>query len=214
MAYIDGDDFINGAIFSFQEANRMKNNWRGAAAPANIQPGMIFSDSDDDRLYIMGTNLQKIIKQADSGEIDNVKIRTGLPNLLQSLIHLFLDVRQYRMAFPDYSSIDYAFFNAYFSQVIAGEIAYERFLDIGIKGAPDGTYGASTIRFLVNSALNLTDPSEILRIVGRTGNIGIGTKNPTEKIELVGNFKITAGKINIICLDNNVVCINNDVVLG
>lgn len=54
MAYIDGDDFINGAILSFQEGNRLKNQWRGAAAPANIQPGMPFSSSVDDRLYHRG----------------------------------------------------------------------------------------------------------------------------------------------------------------
>lgn len=54
MAYIDGDDFINGAILSYQEGNRMKNNWRGAAAPANIQPGMIFSKSPNDKLYHAG----------------------------------------------------------------------------------------------------------------------------------------------------------------
>jgi hypothetical protein len=51
MAYIDGDDFVDGAIFSYEEANRIKNNWRGAAAPANIQSGMLFSDEDDDKLY-------------------------------------------------------------------------------------------------------------------------------------------------------------------
>lgn len=53
MGYIDGDDFINGAILSFQEANRMKNNWRGAAVPANFQPGMIYSDLID-RTWIRG----------------------------------------------------------------------------------------------------------------------------------------------------------------
>jgi len=54
MAYSDGDDFVNGAILSYQQANRMKNNFRGAAAPANIQPGMLFSGNVDDRLYHMG----------------------------------------------------------------------------------------------------------------------------------------------------------------
>ena len=54
MAYIDGDNFINGAILSYQEGNRIKNNWRGAAAPANVQPGMIYSDSTTDRIYHRG----------------------------------------------------------------------------------------------------------------------------------------------------------------
>jgi hypothetical protein len=55
MAFIDGDDPINGSLFSFQEWERMKNNWRGVAAPANIQPGMPFSSNVADRLYHMGT---------------------------------------------------------------------------------------------------------------------------------------------------------------
>ena len=54
MAYIDGDNFIDGAILSFQQANRIKNNFRLATAPANIQPGMLFSDSDNDYLYHEG----------------------------------------------------------------------------------------------------------------------------------------------------------------
>ena len=54
MAYIDGDDFIDGAILSFQQANRIKDNFRLATPPANIQPGMLYSDSDDDYLYHEG----------------------------------------------------------------------------------------------------------------------------------------------------------------
>lgn len=54
MAYIDGDDFINGAILSYQEGNRIKNNWRGAAVPANFQPGMIYSESTTDKIYHRG----------------------------------------------------------------------------------------------------------------------------------------------------------------
>ena len=55
MAYSDGDDFISGAILSFQQANRMKNNWRAAAPPTNPSGGMLHSDSDDDKLYHWGT---------------------------------------------------------------------------------------------------------------------------------------------------------------
>jgi len=54
MPLIDGLDFISGDILSYQEANRLKNNFRGAGVPASIQPGMLFSDSDDDRLYHRG----------------------------------------------------------------------------------------------------------------------------------------------------------------
>jgi hypothetical protein len=54
MALIDGDDFVNGSILSYQEMNRIKNNWRAAAAPANFQPGMILSENVYDRTYIRG----------------------------------------------------------------------------------------------------------------------------------------------------------------
>lgn len=54
MALIDGDDFISGDVGSYQEWNRIKNHWRGAAAPANIQAGMLFSRSSDDKLFHEG----------------------------------------------------------------------------------------------------------------------------------------------------------------
>jgi len=54
MALIDGDDFVDGNKLSFQQKNRMKNNWRDASAPSNPSPGMLFSDSDDDKLYHRG----------------------------------------------------------------------------------------------------------------------------------------------------------------
>jgi len=63
MAYIDGDDFINGAILSYQEGNRIKNNWRGAASPANIQPGMLFSKSPGDKLYHHGAAADEEVLQ-------------------------------------------------------------------------------------------------------------------------------------------------------
>ena len=49
MAYIDGDDFVDGAILSFQQGNRMKNAFRLATPPGNPSPGMTFSDSDDNK---------------------------------------------------------------------------------------------------------------------------------------------------------------------
>lgn len=59
MAYSDGDDFIDGAILSFQQANRIKNHFRGAAAPTNAQEGMLFSGSSNDKLWHrIGTSLE------------------------------------------------------------------------------------------------------------------------------------------------------------
>lgn len=51
MPFIDGADAILGDCFGYPEANALKNNWRGLVSPANAQPGMLFSDEDDDKLY-------------------------------------------------------------------------------------------------------------------------------------------------------------------
>jgi hypothetical protein len=51
MALSDGDDFVSGDILSYQEANRLKNNFRGAVAPTGARPGMLFSDESDNKLY-------------------------------------------------------------------------------------------------------------------------------------------------------------------
>jgi hypothetical protein len=75
MAYIDGDNLINGAILSYQEVNRIKNNWRASSAPANVQAGMIFSDSDDDRLYHRGVAaLEEILQATRSRTVANVQL--------------------------------------------------------------------------------------------------------------------------------------------
>ena len=51
MALSDGDEFVSGSIYSFQQANRMKNHWV-RSDPTNVanlsapQPGMIVVDED------------------------------------------------------------------------------------------------------------------------------------------------------------------------
>lgn len=62
MALIDGDDFVSGDILSYQEGNRLKNHWRGPSAPANIKAGMLFSDSDDNKLYHMGGAPEEVLQ--------------------------------------------------------------------------------------------------------------------------------------------------------
>ena len=51
MSISTGDDGVLDDVFSYQIYNKIKNHWRGSTAPANPQAGMIFSDSDDDKLY-------------------------------------------------------------------------------------------------------------------------------------------------------------------
>lgn len=44
---IDGIDFVSGDLFSFQQANRMKNNWySGATPPSDPTNGMIWVKND------------------------------------------------------------------------------------------------------------------------------------------------------------------------
>lgn len=51
MALLDGDEFVSGSIYSFQQANRMKDHWV-RSDPTNVanlsapQPGMIVVDAD------------------------------------------------------------------------------------------------------------------------------------------------------------------------
>ena len=54
MALIDGDDLISGSFLSYQESNRLKNHWRQSdplGNMANLQPGMVVSDADDEKLH-------------------------------------------------------------------------------------------------------------------------------------------------------------------
>jgi len=46
-----GEDAVLDDIFSYQVYNKNKNNWYAAAAPADIQDGMIWVDSDNGVVY-------------------------------------------------------------------------------------------------------------------------------------------------------------------
>ena len=48
---LTGADAISGSRLSYQEANKIKNCYRGAAAPADAVAGVLWQDSADDRLY-------------------------------------------------------------------------------------------------------------------------------------------------------------------
>jgi len=79
MGLGDGDAFVSGSILSFQQANRIVQNWRGATAPSNPQAGSLFSDSDDEKLYHRQASAWKEIVQVDTsiaGYVDLVRIST------------------------------------------------------------------------------------------------------------------------------------------
>ena len=50
MPFIDGEDAISGDCFGFQEANALKNHYRGLT-PSDPAAGLIESDDSDDKLY-------------------------------------------------------------------------------------------------------------------------------------------------------------------
>lgn len=75
MALSDGEDFVTGDILSYQEANRLKNNFRGATAPTIPSTGMLFSDSDDDKLYHHGADSlgwDEVLQAARSADVTPV----------------------------------------------------------------------------------------------------------------------------------------------
>lgn len=68
MALIDGDNAEIGQKYPWQHFNRIKNNWRQAAPKTSVtnpQPGMVESDSDDERVYHKRTAGFGEILQAD-----------------------------------------------------------------------------------------------------------------------------------------------------
>jgi len=56
MALSDGDLFVSGSILSYQQANRIYQNFRAATVPTALQAGGLWSDSDDDRLWHQGAS--------------------------------------------------------------------------------------------------------------------------------------------------------------
>jgi hypothetical protein len=54
MSLATGSLAVVDSIFSYQQYNRILAHFRAATAPADAQPGSVFSDSDDDRLYHAG----------------------------------------------------------------------------------------------------------------------------------------------------------------
>jgi len=69
MTILTGEDADHLVEFPHTIYNKIKNHWRGAVAPANIQPGMIWSDSDDDKLYHHGVADDEILQLTKSADV-------------------------------------------------------------------------------------------------------------------------------------------------
>lgn len=79
MTLAQGDPFVVGDIFSFQQAERMKDNWRAAAEPSNPQAGSLWSDSVNEKLFHRQAAAYKEILQVDTqidGYVDLVLLST------------------------------------------------------------------------------------------------------------------------------------------
>ena len=63
MTLAQGDDFAWGSVGNYQQFNRLKNHFRGADVPSNIQPGMLFSRSSDDKMFHRGASANEEMLQ-------------------------------------------------------------------------------------------------------------------------------------------------------
>lgn len=60
MGLADGDLFVSENLLSYQQANRIYTNFRGATVPSALQAGALWSDSGDDKLYHKGASLFEV----------------------------------------------------------------------------------------------------------------------------------------------------------
>lgn len=80
MGLADGDPFVSGSILSYQQAERIRDNWRAASAPSNPQPGSLWSESDTERIFHRKASSWGELIQLGvqgSGYIDLVHISTA-----------------------------------------------------------------------------------------------------------------------------------------
>lgn len=80
MGLADGDAFASGSILSYQQAERIRDNWRAASAPSNPQAGSLWSESDTERLFHRKASSWGELVQLGvqgSGYIDLVRISTS-----------------------------------------------------------------------------------------------------------------------------------------
>jgi hypothetical protein len=65
----DGADAVTGDRLDYEVFNKLKNNWRAAAAPADPQPGMIRSDSGADKLFHEGAaGEEEVLQESRSAD--------------------------------------------------------------------------------------------------------------------------------------------------
>lgn len=63
MAKSDGDPFIDGDILSFQEMNRILQDFWQAAVPSNLQSGCFFAQSTTEKIFLQGSSAEEEVLQ-------------------------------------------------------------------------------------------------------------------------------------------------------
>lgn len=70
MGLADGDLYVTGSILSFQQMKRIYQNFRAASVPSNLQPGALWSDSDDDKIHHRGASaIEEIMQLTRSADV-------------------------------------------------------------------------------------------------------------------------------------------------
>jgi len=72
MGLAEGDAFASGSILSYQQAERIRDNWRAASAPSNPQAGSLWSDSVNEKLFHHQASAWMEIIQADNFYLSTV----------------------------------------------------------------------------------------------------------------------------------------------
>ena len=65
-----GDDAVLDDLFSYQVYNKIKNHWYAATAPADVQNGMIYVDSDNSKVYAYDGSAEEVLQATRSNDVD------------------------------------------------------------------------------------------------------------------------------------------------
>lgn len=82
MTLAQGDAFVVGDIFSFQQAERIRSNWRAVAAVSNPQAGSLWSQTSTERLFHRQAAAYKELVQDGTVLGDNYEILFGSGGVL------------------------------------------------------------------------------------------------------------------------------------
>lgn len=156
-------------------------------------------------LNILSGNTQRMIVD----NTGNVGIGTTSPNAVLQINNnvpyadnpanqLALTNGGYRNSESGTLPIDNAGLAYYFTNYNAGGKTYDRTLDIRVRGASDGTFGAGMIRFFANNYTAGSAEREIMRIHGN-GNVLIGKTSQTNSaymLDVAGSIRSSQVVVN------------------